>query len=77
MTQSFLLTPRGADWLRNLFAAKAAQDGGVIRRKRTDVDRMVGRRAFIAEMRRRGFGVVENGNQYVIFCNREELRRLA
>ncbi|MEM7489977.1 MAG: N-(5'-phosphoribosyl)anthranilate isomerase [Pseudomonadota bacterium] len=77
MTHPFVLTPRGAEWLGQIFAAKAAREGGVIRRKTSDVDRMVGRKAFLTEMRRRGFGVVENAGQYVIFCNREELRRLA
>jgi hypothetical protein len=41
------------------------------------VDRFVGREAFLAEMRRRGFSVVENAGQLVIFCNREPIRRLA
>jgi predicted ATPase len=41
------------------------------------VDRYVGRDAFLAEMRRRGFAVLENAGQFVIFCNREPIRRLA
>jgi hypothetical protein len=34
------------------------------------------RAAFLAEMRRRGFPVVENAGQYVIFCNTAPIRRL-
>ncbi|MBD3764756.1 MAG: N-(5'-phosphoribosyl)anthranilate isomerase [Rhodobacterales bacterium] len=64
-------------WLRHLFSSQAALEGGVIRRKVRDVDRFVGREAFLAEMRRRGYAVVENAGQFVIFCNREPLRRLA
>ena len=61
-------------WLRQAFSAKQAREGGVIRRKVHDVDRIVGRAAFEAELRRRGFRAVENSGQYVIFCNRAPVR---
>ncbi len=59
-----------------LFASKAAREGQVIRRQVRDVERFVGRDPFLSEMQRRGFSVVENAGQFVIFCNREPLRRL-
>lgn len=62
-------------WMRHLFSSKAALDGGVIRRKIRDIDRVVGRDAFLSEMQRRGYAVVENAGQFVIFCNSEDLRR--
>ncbi|WP_225029583.1 N-(5'-phosphoribosyl)anthranilate isomerase [Xinfangfangia pollutisoli] len=64
-------------WIRHLFASQAAQVGGVIRRKIRDVERFVGREVFLDEMRRRGFPVIENAGQFVIFCNREPIRRVA
>ena len=63
-------------WLVHLFSSQAARQGGVIRRKIRDVDRYVGRDAFLTEMQRRGFPVVENAGQFVIFCNREPIRRV-
>lgn len=63
-------------WLHDLFACKAVQQGGVIRRKARDVERFVGFTAFFAEIDRRGYQVVENAGQLVIFCNREKIRRL-
>lgn len=63
-------------WLRHLFSSQAAQEGGVIRRKTRDIERYVGREAFLAEMQRRGFAVIENAGQFVIFCNREPVRRV-
>ena len=63
-------------FLADLFAAKAARQGGVIRRKRRDIERFIGLDPFLADMRRRGFSVVENAGHLVIFCNREPLRRL-
>ena len=64
-------------WIAQLFASQAAREGAVIRRKIRDVERCVGRDGFLAEMRRRGFSVVENAGQFVILCNREPIRRVA
>jgi hypothetical protein len=59
-----------------LLASRAARDGAVIRRQVRDVERYIGREVFVAEMQRRGFPVVENAGQFVIFCNREPIRRV-
>ena len=61
-------------WLRQMFSVRAACEGGVIRRKIRDVDRIVGCAAFEAELRRRGYRAVENAGQYVVFCNAEPVR---
>ena len=63
-------------WISHLFSSQAAREGSVVRRKVRDVERFVGREPFLDEMRRRGFPVVENAGQFVIFCNREEIRRV-
>lgn len=63
-------------WLVHLFSSQAAREGGVIRRKVRDIDRYLGRDAFLSELRRRGFPVVENAGQFVIFCNQEQIRRV-
>ena len=63
-------------WMLQVFSSKAAREGGVIRRQVADVDRIVGQRRFQREIQRRGYSVVENAGQYVIFCNREPLRRI-
>lgn len=60
----------------HLFSSQAAREGGVIRRKLRDIDRYIGHEAFLNEMRRRGYQVVENAGQYVIFCNTEAIRRV-
>ena len=64
-------------WLNSLFSSKAAQQGSVIRRKSRDIERYAGMEAFMAEIHRRGYQVVENSGQIVIFCNRAPIRRLA
>ena len=74
---SAIRSDRQAAWLNDIFTAKAAQRGGIVRRAVRDVDATLGREIFLGEVRRRGYSVVENGGQFVIFCNREPLRRLA
>ena len=63
-------------WILHLFSSQAARSGGVIRRKIRDIDRYVGHEAFLGEMRRRGYPVVENAFQFVTFCNQEPIRRI-
>ncbi|WP_430464546.1 hypothetical protein [Tabrizicola sp.] len=47
-----------------------------MRRQVRDVERYYGRTEFLAEMKRRGFPVIENAGQFVVFCNNEPIRRL-
>lgn len=67
--QSLPVNPQ--DWLRQMFASKAAIEGGVVRRAVRDVERLVGREAFLGIMRKRGYRVVEKAGHFVVFCNDE------
>lgn len=72
---SFALPLQSPDqWFDHLFTAKSARAGGVVRRKVRDMERMVGREAFLAEIRHRGFTAVENAGQVIVFCNAEPVR---
>ncbi len=62
--------------MTSVFSARAAVAGGVVRRKPQDIERIVGRDRFLAELDRRGFCSVENAGQPVLFCNREPVRLL-
>jgi hypothetical protein len=61
------------EWMRQMFATKTALDGGVVRRKVSDVERLIGREAFLFAMKRRGFRVVENAGHFGVFCNSEDV----
>ncbi|SHJ31614.1 hypothetical protein SAMN04488012_107101 [Palleronia salina] len=61
-------------FLFQIFRSKSAMAGGVVRRAARDVERVMGRAAFRAELERRGFHAVENAGQFVIFCNNEPVR---
>ena len=58
-------------WIVQLFSARAAAEGGIVRRRIRDVDRLIGRDRFLAEVRRRGCRVARNADQYIVFCNRD------
>ena len=61
------------EWMRQMFSTKTALDGGVIRRKVNDVERLVGRDAFFSAMKKRGYRVVENSGHFVVFCNSDDV----
>ncbi|MCK0095683.1 hypothetical protein MWU60_08885 [Yoonia sp. F2084L] len=56
-------------WCRRIFDAKAARSGGIVRRAVKDVEREIGRVAFVSEVSRRGFHLVECGGQFIVICN--------
>lgn len=55
-------------WLARIFAAKAAE-GQVIRRNIAWVDREIGRARFEAEVRRRGFHLLQTADQLIVICH--------
>lgn len=63
-------------WMQRLFDAKSARRGGVVRRSLRDIDLIVGRAAFEAEIRRRGYRAIQNGDQVIVLCNNEPVRFL-
>jgi hypothetical protein len=63
-------------FLQDVFKSNLVRDGKVIRRAARDVDRYIGRDAFISEVYRRGFRAIENAGQIIIFCNQEPVRIL-
>jgi len=64
-------------WTLQMFSARAAAGGGIVRRKTSDVERILGRIRFLREVEKRGYHVIENAGQFVIFCNQETLHILA
>lgn len=56
------------NWLRLMFSAKAA-DGHVIRRNIDWIDREVGRDRLFAEVRQRGFHLLQTADQFIVVCH--------
>ena len=63
-------------WLEQLLSSGEARSGGAVKRQIRDVESLVGRDAFLAEVERRGFQVVQNNRHFVIFCNMMPIRRV-
>jgi len=63
-------------WIDQIFAARAATTGGVIRRNVNWVEREIGRERFFLEVRQRGFHLMRAGNQYVILCASDPIQFL-
>ena len=64
-------------WLRQLFDAKSARTGGVVRRRLRDVEDIVGLDSFHDEVARRGYTAITDGHQVVVFCHAGGVRRIA
>lgn len=69
--------PDAEHWMELAFTCPTALKGGVIKRSLDEVDRIVGRERFLAEVRRHGFQAIQNRNAIVIFCNGEPVRLAA
>ncbi|MCB1329408.1 MAG: N-(5'-phosphoribosyl)anthranilate isomerase [Maritimibacter sp.] len=63
-------------WLAQFLSSAEARKGGIVKRQIRDVERLVGRAAFIAAVERRGFQAVENGRHFIVFCNNDPIRRV-
>jgi len=63
-------------WLHQVFSSGPATKGGIVKRQIRDVERLVGRDAFLREVDRRGFQALENGRHFVVFCNLLPIRRV-
>ncbi|MGV6847290.1 MAG: N-(5'-phosphoribosyl)anthranilate isomerase, partial [Marinibacterium sp.] len=62
--------------MRDIFASRDARRGGVIKRQVRDVERIVGRDVFLAEVERRGWQALQNGRHFIVCCNAEPIRRV-
>ncbi len=72
--ESRLQPIRHPSWGRRIFSARTVQRGGVLRRSVRDVEREIGREALVAEVRARGFHLIECGGQFIIICNSGHIR---
>lgn len=66
-------TSENEPWLAQIFGAKAARSGGVVRRAVRDVEREIGRDRLKAAVAERGFHMIECGGQFVIICRSADL----
>jgi hypothetical protein len=63
-------------WVEQIFDAKIATTGGIIRRKKTAVARYASLSVLTGAVKARQFHLIEMGDQYVILCNTGEMKVL-
>ena len=68
--------PANAIWLEQVFESKAASSGGIVRRSRSDVERKIGLERLELEVRKRGFRLIDAGDQLIVVCSRAPVRIL-
>lgn len=56
-------------WIKQIWKAQAAQNGGIVRRKITTVTQFASSAALETAVKAKGYHMVETGDQYVIFCH--------
>lgn len=61
-------------WVNQIFKSQIARRGGVVRRKVTSIDKESSRDELKAEARRRGYHIVEHGDQWLIFCDKASVK---
>lgn len=64
----------GAAWLEVLFSSSPAIKGEMVRRKLSDVERNVGLDNLEEAVRDRGFHMIINADQCIIFCNNGDFK---
>lgn len=61
-------------WIRQIFQSKIAQRGGMVRRKKTTIAKYASLAQLEAEVKKKGFHIVEHGDQYIVFCDKASVR---
>ena len=61
-------------WMSDIFKAGAVNKGGIVRRSRANVEDHGGLAALRAEVEKRKFHLVQNGDQYIVLCNQGNMR---
>ena len=56
-------------YINRIFEANAVKDGGIVRRKISNVAKFASLKYLVKETEARGFHLIETGDQYVVFCN--------
>lgn len=54
--------------INNIFHAKSAKNGGVVRRKVATIQKVANLQALTKEVSARGFHLIEVDDQYIVIC---------
>ena len=57
------------EFINRIFDAQAVKKGGIVRRKKDSVEKFASLQFLTQEVKRRGFHLIESGDQYIVICN--------
>lgn len=63
-----------SQWIEQMFRAQIAKNEGIVRRKKVSVDKYASRDELVAAVKKRHFHLVETGDQYIIVCNKGDIK---
>lgn len=61
-------------WVAQIFQSQMAKTGGLARRKISSIQKYASLNEVELECAKRGYHIVENGNQWIIFCNKAKVQ---
>jgi hypothetical protein len=61
--------PAAGKWIRQIWNAKAAKNGGIVRRKVSSVKKYATVKDLKAAVKGKGFHMIRTGGQFMIFCH--------
>lgn len=64
-------------WVNQIFSSQIAKRGGVVRRKLSSIDEFASRAEVKVECSKRGFHIVQHGDQWLIFCDKASVKIIA
>ena len=61
------------NWIEKIFNSTAAQTHGVVRRKLSYIEKIVGKDLMLKEVEKRGFHILEVNDQWVFICKEGQM----
>ena len=61
--------PTGSRWINQIWNARAAKTGGIVRRNVDSVKTYASVKELKSAVKAKGFHLLRSGNQYLIFCH--------
>lgn len=62
--------PPASKWIHQIFRAQQVRNGGIVRRKVSNVQKYASVEDLECEVKKRGFHMLQSGDQYLIFCHK-------
>ena len=60
--------------VNQIFESQIAKRGGVVRRKVSSIDKYASQSEVKAEARKRGYHIIQHGDQWLIFCDKASVK---